>query len=192
MRTAVRSAALIAFSVACGYAKLILFPYLFFVELFSVAVFLSGALLGPAWGAWVGGVARLVFSVGNPYGPPHPLVLVAQVLGGAVIGALGGIVGRWLAPRTGAADSSPNRAPAGARTRAALLVISGIVGTLAYDTLTNVAQGVVFGSVPATLALGAIPALQHVGSNAVLFLVLGSAAFPWLSRHPAAVGRGPA
>jgi hypothetical protein len=189
MRTAVRSAALIAFSVACGYAKLILFPYLFFVELFSVAVFLSGALLGPAWGAWVGGVARLIFSVGNPYGPPHPLVLVAQVLGGAVIGGLGGIVGRWLAPRTGAADGAL-RAPAGARTRAALLLMSGIVGTLAYDTLTNVAQGVVFGSVPATLALGAIPALQHVGSNAVLFLVLGSAAFPWLSRHPSTVGRG--
>ncbi len=188
MRTAVRSAALIAFSVACGYAKLILFPYLFFVELFSVAVFLSGALLGPAWGAWVGGVARLVFSVGNPYGPPHPLVLVAQVLGGALIGALGGIVGRWLAPRQGAAGA-PNRAPAGARTRSALLLISGIVGTLAYDTLTNVAQGVVFGSVPATLALGAIPSLQHVGSNAVLFLVLGSAAFPWLSRHPAGAGR---
>jgi hypothetical protein len=119
MRTAVRSAALIAFSVACGYAKLILFPYLFFVELFSVAVFLSGALLGPAWGAWVGGVARLVFSVGNPYGPPHPLVLVAQVLGGAAIGAreesLGGGSRRGRAPRTARRIALRRR-----RTRAAL------------------------------------------------------------------------
>ncbi|MGH7681548.1 MAG: hypothetical protein ACRENN_06130, partial [Candidatus Eiseniibacteriota bacterium] len=171
MRTAVRSAALIAFSVACGYAKLILFPFLFFVELFSVAVFLSGALVGPVWGAWVGGVARLVFSVGNPYGPPHPLVLGAQVLGGVVVGILGGIVGPFLAPKAAAGGTSGRRA-VGARGRAAILVGSGIIATLAYDLLTNLAQGIVFGSIPATLALGAIPALQHVGSNALLFLVL--------------------
>jgi len=188
MRTAVRSAALIAFSVACGYAKLILFPYLFFVELFSVAVFLSGALVGPAWGAWVGGVARLIFSVGNPYGPPHPLVLAAQVLGGAVVGALGGMVGPWLAPKA-AADGTPARRALEARGRAVLLAGSGVVATAAYDLLTNLAQGIVFGSIPATLALGAIPSLQHVGSNALLFLVLGGAAFPWLARHPAAGGR---
>ena len=46
MRTIVLSSSLIAFSVACGYAKLLLFPYLFFVELFTMAVFLSGLLAG--------------------------------------------------------------------------------------------------------------------------------------------------
>jgi hypothetical protein len=81
MRTVVRSAVLIAFSVACGYAKLLLFPYLFFVEIFTVAVFLSGSLIGVGWGAWVGAVARLAFSLANPYGPTHPWVVAAQVLG---------------------------------------------------------------------------------------------------------------
>jgi hypothetical protein len=181
MRTVVRSAALIAFCVACGYAKLILFPYLFFVELFTVAVFLSGALVGAAWGAWVGSVARLVFSVGNPYGPPHPLVLGAQVLGGAVVGAFGGAAARWLLPQGGRG--------VGAKARTLLLLASGAVATIAYDLVTTLAQGIVFGSVPATFALGAIPAIQHVGSNVAIFVVLGNAAFPWLARHPAA-GRG--
>ena len=155
MRTVVRSAALIAFSVACGYAKLILFPYLFFVELFSV---------------------------GNPYGPPHPWVLAGQVVGGGVIGALGGLCGRWLLPRDGHAGPGP-------RARTAILVGAGLVATLAYDLVTNVAQGIVFGSIPVTLAVAALPSLQHVASNIVIFAVLGNVAFPWLSRHPAVTSR---
>ena len=182
MRTVVRSAALIAFSVACGYAKLILFPYLFFVELFSVAVFLSGALSGVAWGVWIGAVARLIFSVGNPYGPPHPLVLVAQVVGGGVIGAIGGLSGRRLFPR----DRSEGPGP---RARTAILIGAGLAATLAYDLVTNVAQGVVFGSIPVTLAVAALPTLQHVASNVAIFAVLGNVAIPWLSRHPAVTSR---
>jgi hypothetical protein len=182
MRTVVRSAALIAFSVACGYAKLILFPYLFFVEIFSVAVFLSGTLIGTVWGIWVGAIARLLFSVANPYGPPHPWILAAQVIGGGVIGALGGLSARWLLPRAG-------REAVGARTRTAILLAAGLAGTLAYDLITNVAQGIVFGSIPVTLAVAALPTLQHVASNLAIFAVVGNVAFPWLSRHPAVMGR---
>jgi len=58
MRTVVRSAVLIAFSVACGYAKFLLFPYLFFVEIFIVSVFLSGSLSeshgARGWAPWQG------------------------------------------------------------------------------------------------------------------------------------------
>jgi hypothetical protein len=178
MRTVVRSAVLIAFSVACGYAKLLLFPYLFFVELFSVAVFLSGILVGPVWGAWVGAVARVAFSVANPYGPPHPWVLVAQVVGAAWIGAVGGAAGRWLLDRHG-------RAGAGPRVRSLILLGSALVCTLGYDLATNVAQGIVFESVPAALALAVVPSIQHLASNLAIFVVIGSLAVPWLSRHPA-------
>jgi hypothetical protein len=171
MRTAVRAASLIAFTVACGYAKMVLFPFLFFVELFSAATVLSGTLVGAIWGAWVGGVARLIFSVANPYGPPHPWILVAQVVGGAALGAAGGGLRRVLAR-------------GGGRAAIAWLFL-GLVGTIAYDLATNVAQGVVFGSIPATLALGALPALQHVTSNAVLFVVVGRLAGPWLERRVA-------
>ena len=182
MRTVVRSAALIAFSVACGYAKLILFPYLFFVEIFSVGVFISGALMGVAWGAWVGAASRLLFSVGNPYGPPHPWVLAAQVVGGGAIGALGGLAGRWLLPEAG-------RGALGPKARTAVLIAAGFAATSIYDLVTNAAQGIVFGSIPVTLAVAALPTAQHVGSNLVLFAVLGNVAFPWLHRHPAVAGR---
>src|SRR5262245_6927081 len=107
MRIVVRSAVLIAFSVACGYAKLLLFPFLFFVELYSVAVFLSGTLVGVAWGAWVGAASRIAFSLANPYGPPHPWVLLAQILGAAWIGALGGLVGPRLLGKGGRPAARP-------------------------------------------------------------------------------------
>lgn len=179
MQTVARSAALIAFSVACGYAKLILFPFLFFVEIFSVAVFLSGAIMGVAWGAWIGAASRLVWSVANPYGPPHPVVLLAQVAGAALLGALGGAVGRRLL----------RRADAGGGT-AFLLVpaLAGLVGTAAYDLITNAAQGIVFGSIGATLALAVLPSIQHVASNVVIFAVIGRLALPWLARHPGIAG----
>ncbi len=169
MRTVVRSASLIAFTVACGYAKMVLFPFLFFVEIFSIATVLSGVVVGPLWGAWVGGVARLVFSVANPYGPPHPWVLAAQVAGGALLGACGG----WFRPLL---------ARGGATGATAWLAV-GLLSTAAYDLLTNAAQGVVFGSIPATLALGALPAAQHIASNVVIFFVLGRLAGPWIGRR---------
>ena len=178
MRTIVRSASLIAFSVACGYAKLLLFPYLFFVEMFTVAVFLSGVLVGPAWGLWVGGVARLTFSVANPYGPPHPWILLAQTIGGAAAGGIGGFVRPWLllAPESSSA----------LRRRTLVCVACGASTTLLYDALTNGAQGIVYGSFPAAIALGLLPAVQHLASNLAIFGVVGHFALPWLRRHPVA------
>jgi len=177
MRIVVRSAALIAFSIACGYAKLLLFPYLLFVELFTVALFVSGAIVGRAWGMWVGMVARLVFSVANPLGPAHPWVLAAQVLGGAFVGFLGGAARPWLLP-------GPGRPEPGPRSQSAILAAAGLLGTVGYDLATNLAQGVVFGSIPVTLAASALPAGQHLISNLVLFVLLGNFLFPWLRRHP--------
>jgi hypothetical protein len=180
MRTVVRSAVLIAFSVACGYAKLLLFPYLFFVEIFTVAVFLSGSLIGVAWGAWVGAVARLAFSLANPYGPTHPWVVAAQVVGCALVGAVGGLVRPWLFRDEG-------EAPLGARSRTVLLLVAGIAVTAIYDLITNVAHGLTIGSVPAALALALLPSAQHIASNAAIFVIVGNLAFPWLAHHPAVV-----
>ena len=179
MRTIVLSSSLIAFSIACGYAKLLLFPYLFFVELFTVAVFLSGLLAGPAWGLWIGGVARLVFSVANPYGPPHPWILVAQVVAAALVGALGGFARPWLLLRAPESQGAH-------RARTALLLLCGLAATILYDALTNVAQGIAFGSFTVAIALGALPALQHLASNLVIFALVGNFAIPWLRQHPMA------
>ncbi len=70
------------------------------------------------------------------------------------------------------------------RAQTAILVATGLVATLGYDLVTNVAQGMVFGSVPVTLAASALPAGQHLVSNLVLFVLLGNFLFPWLRRHP--------
>ena len=183
MRTVVRSATLIAFSVACGYAKLILFPYLFFVELFSVAVVLSGVIVGVRWGIWVGAVARLVFSLANPYGPPHPWVLVGQVLGAALLGGLGGLLRRPIARWE--SGGVTNKSTGALERRAALLFgAAGLVGTFVYDLLTNLAQGIAFGAPRATLAVAAVPALQHIASNVAIFAVVGGLATSWLRRDP--------
>jgi hypothetical protein len=69
------------------------------------------------------------------------------------------------------------------------LIASGILATATYDLFTNLAQGIVFGSIPAALAMALVPSIQHIGSNAVIFAVLGNAAFPWLGRHPMVAGR---
>jgi len=176
MRTIVLSSSLIAFSIACGYAKLVLFPYLFFVELFTVAVFVSGMLAGPGWGLWIGATARLLFSLANPYGPPHPWVLVAQVAAAAIVGALGGLTG---APLLLAEESAP-----AFRARAVVLGALGLAATLIYDGLTNAAQAVAFRSLELSIALGIVPAIQHAASNIVLFALLGTFALPWLRKHP--------
>jgi hypothetical protein len=173
MRTIVLSSSLIAFSIACGYAKLLLFPYLFFVELFTVALFLSGLLAGPLWGLWIGALARLVFSVANPYGPPHPFILVAQIVGAMLVGALGGLMRPWL-------FEGPPRA------RVPVLVACGFVATLLYDALTNVAQGIAYQSFTLSIAMSLLPTLQHVASNVVIFAVVGDLAIPWLKLHPMA------
>jgi hypothetical protein len=178
MRTIVLSSSLIAFSIACGYAKLILFPYLFFVELFTVAVFLSGILAGPAWGLWIGATSRLVFSVANPYGPPHPWILVAQVVGAALVGGIGGTTRPWLLH---APESSPVF-----RARLAILLCCGFVCTVLYDVLTTIAQGIAFESLSVAIALGTLPAAQHLASNLVIFAVIGNLAVPWLRQHPMA------
>jgi hypothetical protein len=177
MRIVVRSAALIAFSIACGYAKLLLFPYLFFVELFTLALFVSGVILGPGFGLWVGIVARLVFSVANPLGPPHPWVLAGQVVAGGIVGLLGGFARPWLLP-------PPGRREPGVAAQSALLVAAAILSTVTYDLLTNLAQGIVFGSIPVTLAAGVVPAAQHLASNLALFVLIGNMLVPWLRHHP--------
>jgi len=179
MRTIVLSSSLIAFSVACGYAKLLLFPYLFFVELFTMAVFLSGLLAGPAWGVWIGAVARLLFSVLNPYGPPHPWILVAQVLGGASVGAIGGLARPWLL-------TLEHDTPGALRWRVPILLACGFIATVLYDALTTVAQGIAYGSFTVSIALGLLPALQHLASNLVIFGLIGNLAIPWLQQHPMA------
>ena len=125
-------------------------------------VFCSGVLLGSRDGMVVGAVTELIYSLLNPYGAVHPLITAAQVAGMALPGVAGGIAARL----------GVHAAPGAVRL--AILALAGAVLTIAFDFVTNLATGVLFGQLTATL-IGGVPfALWHLLTNVALFAVLGT------------------
>src|SRR5262249_15018938 len=83
-------------------------------------------------------------------------------VGIAGAGAAGGLFARARLP------SAP------AIVRATTLAICGALLTAFFDLLTNLAGGVVYGQLRATL-IGGIPfALFHIGTNVALFALIGT------------------
>lgn len=131
-------------------------------EVLTLVAFGSGVLLGAADGTMVGALTMLVYSLLNPYGPAHPLVTLAQVVGVAPAGAVGGGFARLRFPSRPAA------------VRAGILALCAVILTVFFDLVTNLASGVVFGQ-PRLVLLQAIPyALWHTGTNLALFVALGT------------------
>ncbi len=131
-------------------------------EVQTLGIFGAGVLLGAADGALVGALTMLVYSLLNPYGPAHPLVTVAQVAGQVPAGIAGGIAGALSLPRRSTA------------VRAILLAGIGLLLTLWFDFVTNLATGLMMGQVGVTLRLGIPFALWHTGSNVALFALVGT------------------
>jgi hypothetical protein len=131
-------------------------------EVLTLVVFLSGVLLGAGWGATVGGVSMLAYSLLNPYGPVHPLVTVSQVAGTLVAGP----AGAWFVKL--GFEGRP------AAVRVVVMVINAVLLTAWFDALTNLATGILFGQIRMTM-LGGIPfALWHIATNVALFAALGT------------------
>ncbi len=159
-------------SVALGYL-LIFVPN---VELISASIFASGWLFGPAAGIVVGAVSFAIFSFFNPLGAALPPLILAQVIGGLMIGAAGGLSRLMM-------SSMPVVA------RGILLGIMGGVLTLAYDVITNIGGFIAFTTEKtffAYLLAGIVFSLLHIFSNTLVFSLL---LFPVLNRitslHPA-------
>jgi len=130
-------------------------------EVLTLVVFCSGVLLGGRDGALVGAVTMLVFSLLNPYGPAHPLITATQVAGEILAGLAGG------------AFAVAGLAGAPVPWRAAAMALVGGALTVIYDFITNLATGLLFGQLRATL-VGGIPfALWHIGTNVALFGTVG-------------------
>jgi hypothetical protein len=104
----------------------------------------------------------LVYTLLNPYGPAHPVVMLSQVLGTAVAGVAGG----WYA-RVGLAARS-------VRVRAGTLAIVALIVTAVFDLVTNVATGLVFGQMKTWLIAGIPFSLWHIGYNVLLFVAVGT------------------
>jgi hypothetical protein len=148
-----KAAMLIALAVALGWL-LATVPN---VEAISAVSFFSGYLLGAGMGAVVGGASILVFSVLNPLGPSFPLVLAAQVLVMALIGACGSLW-RYLVMVVGRAEF--------------LAALLGAVLTLIYGILTDYGFAVSMGRWrdPLPVIAAGIPfSAVHILSNALIF-----------------------
>jgi hypothetical protein len=143
------------------------------LEVLTLVVFCSGVLLGARDGVLVGVLTMLVYSLLNPYGPAHPLVTTAQVVGNGLTGAGGAMFARL---------GFPARSPA---LRAAVLVVFAILLTGFYDLLTNVATGLVFGQMRTWLLAGIPFSLWHIGYNIALFAALGTPLTAVFARYAA-------
>ncbi|MDZ7373277.1 MAG: ECF transporter S component [candidate division KSB1 bacterium] len=63
------------------------------VELVTASVFLGGVVFGPAFGALIGLTGEFLYSLTSPFGLATPPLLAAQLLGMALAGLAGGLVG---------------------------------------------------------------------------------------------------
>lgn len=130
------------------------------VEMITLVVFVAGGLLGVRAGALVGIVSMLIYSVANPMGAAVPLVTVSQAVGQGVVGA------------AGAAGPAVRRLSKRRAVRSLVFAGLGVVLTLQYDLLTNLALGVSLGTVGPVVFAGLVFSVVHFVSNAIIFFLL--------------------
>jgi hypothetical protein len=161
-RRALLASLLVAATVSLGYG-LAGIPN---IELMTFTVFVSGYLLGVRLGIVVGAASSALHSVFNPIGAALPPLLVAQILGFALIGVAGATAGP-LVTRL--------------KNRGVAVTLAGILGfllTLVYDVLTNIGAFYVLTgeNAPSNLLKFVVAGLLFMGMHLVwntgLFLVI--------------------
>ncbi len=157
-RRAAYGGIIIALAIALGYA-LAAIPN---VELVTFTLAFGGVILGFGWGALVGGMGFGLYSILSPYGmAPLPL-LIAQIIGGGIIGLGGAMLGRWLR--------------AGSSLKAILLsALAGVILTLSYDLLTNICSFILIASsetLAAFIVGGLGFSIVHIVANGLIFAIL--------------------
>lgn len=143
------------------------------VELVTAVCFMSGFLLGLWGGVLTGGLTEALFAGFHPMGSSLGLLLVAQVVGMMITGALGAAVAASCSKRDGL--------------RYGITIgFSGIVSTLIFDILTNLAfpimAGFSFSQTLVTLIAGIPFAAIHIASNLLVFIVIVRTVIPRLEK----------
>jgi len=136
------------------------------IEPFTLVFFFIGYRYGCFWGAAAGALAEFLYTTMNPYGAALPPVSAAQIMGMAFSGFAGGLAGRIDPLRI---FSRPSRWG---------LAVAGIMLTLVYDVLTNLAMFWTLGNVWAWLVAGIPFSALHIASNCILFALV----FPALQK----------
>lgn len=156
-------AIIIALAIALGYA-LALVPN---VELVTLTLAIGGYLLGGGWGLIVGALGFGLYSILSPFGVAPPLLLLAQILGGGLIGYSGSLLRKKV------------------KKKWTLVLKSALIGgtvTLFYDLLTNLGSYIMITSEKTLIPFivgGLSFSILHIVANVVIFAVL----FPILSRY---------
>jgi len=136
------------------------------VEPISFVVFSSGYILGAVQGGVVGLLTIFVCSVFSPYGMAPLPILIAQVISMTFVGLAGGMIAKlaWFL--------GPNMT-------ANLLTVGavGLVVTLVYDLLTNLAVAYMVGQLMPVLIGGVAFSLIHIISNTIMFAALSPVMF---------------
>jgi hypothetical protein len=144
------------------------------VELVTAVCFTAGFLLGTSAGVLTGGLTEGLFAGLNPLGSSVGLLLVTQIAGMVFAGVAGALA------------ANLTRGSLRGRRYVISVVGLGILSTLVFDILTNLAFPVMAGfSVSGyviTLVAGAPFAAIHLASNAVVFSVLVAPLLPRLRK----------
>ncbi len=137
------------------------------VELLTFVIFTSGFLLGAIEGALVGVIAMCIYTtLISPYGIPPLPIAVAQIVSMGLIGLAGGLASAMVRVATWRRTfSSP-------LLFAIAVGICGVVLTMIYDLLTNLAVAFVMGQWMPVLVAAVPFALLHILSNLAIFLIL--------------------
>jgi hypothetical protein len=171
LRRLTHSGGLVAAAFALKY-PLIALPN---IEPLTLAFFAVGYAYGVRWGAFVGALGMGIYASFNPLGPAIFPVWVSQLVGMSSVGMIGGMIGKWL------------RSGETARRRYWPVVLGGILATLFFDLVTNLAFALAIGPFWAVLVAGIPFAAIHIGSNALLFGLIFPILERWLLRPTTAV-----
>ncbi len=134
--------------------------YLPNVNFIFFIVFSSGFLWGIGSGMLVGAVGMGLWTLLNPYGPAALPVMIAQVIGAAGSGLVGGLFrrGNWHLK--------------GPRARATALVLAATACTVVFYLPVNTVDAWVFGPFVARFIGGLIWALISLAANVAIFPLL--------------------
>jgi hypothetical protein len=168
LRRLAQSGGLVAAAFALKY-PLIGLPN---IEPLTLAFFAVGYGWGLRWGALVGAVGMALYASFNPWGAAIPPVWAAQVIGMALAGAAGGVI-RRVAGTTGR--------------HWIVATVAGVIVTLIYDLLTNLAIALTIGPFWPMMAAALPFAAIHITSNALLFGLIFPILTRWLLRPARAV-----
>lgn len=169
MQKLVLIASFAALAVALGLAFLAVPNF----ELVTTTFFLAGYFLGTRDGVASAILGEFVYSLLNPLGSAAPPLLIAQILGMAIIAFCGS-----LAAKNRIVILSENRENSTKLnlTQAVYFGVFGMVLTLLFDFFTTVSfllfSGLSFTKFLASLIYGMYFYLIHIGMNTLIFALL--------------------